>query len=289
MEKYRYFNYNGAIYAQSHKVLNIQNRSFRYGDGLFESMCYKDGHIQFLDFHIERLHKGMMLLKMEGAKLFDAFFIRGEVTQLIKKNNLKGNIRIRFAVFREGAGLYAPETNKVGFLIEVEEFELKANSQSSTGLIIDVFTDHKKSINNFSALKSSNALLYVLAGIYRKNHGLDEVLLLNENGLLCEASGSNIFIWYRGVLYTPALSEGCVEGVMRRVVMEVAKLNNIEVVEAQINPEILNEAEEIFLTNAVQGVQWVLGYKKKRFFNKFSKDLHAKVVHWQHEQLEESN
>jgi branched-chain amino acid aminotransferase len=125
-----------------------------------------------------------------------------------------------------------------------------------------------------------------MAGIYRKHHGLDDVILLNENGLLCEASGSNVFIWYRDTLYTPALSEGCVDGVMRRIVMEVARENDIDVIEAQINPEILNEAEELFLTNAVHGMQWVLGYQKKRFFNKLSKDLHAKIVQWQLDKLD---
>lgn len=280
-----YFNYNGLISESGDKVIGIHNRSFRYGDGLFESMRWENGDVLFLDFHIERLHKGMNLLKLEGAKLFDAFFIRQQVAQLIKRNNLHGAARIRLNVFREGAGLYSPETNKAAFLLEVEALNAKVNSHNSAGIIIDIFKDHKKSINEFSQIKSNNALLYVLAGIYRKNHGLDDVILLNENGLLCEASGSNVFIWYRDTLYTPALSEGCVDGVMRRVVMEVARQNEISVVEAQINPEVLNEAEELFLTNAVHGMQWVLGYQKKRFFNKLSKDLQVKIAQWQLDKL----
>ncbi len=287
MENNRYFNYDGIICAVGEKVIGIQNRSFRYGDGLFESMSWKNGDIQFLEYHIDRLQKGMNLLKLEGAQLFDAFFIRQKVEQLIKKNNLKGFARVRLSVYRGGGGLYSPETNKASFILEAEELDGKVNAQNSAGLIIDIFKDHKKSINDFSPIKSNNALLYVLAGIYRKNHGLDEVILLNENGLLCEASGSNIFVWYKDTLYTPALSEGCVEGVMRRVVIEVARLNKINVIEAQINPEILNEAEELFLTNAVHGMQWVLGYQKKRFFNKLSKDLQEKISQWQVDQLEE--
>lgn len=287
MENNRYFNYNGIICAVGEKVIGIHNRSFRYGDGLFESMCLKNGAIQFLDYHIDRLQKGMNLLKLEGAQLFDAFFIQQEVAQLIKKNNLKGSVRVRLTVFRDGGGLYSPETNKASFVLEAEELDGKVNAHNSAGLIIDVYKDHKKPVNDFSQIKSNNALLYVMAGVYRKNNGLDEVILLNENGLLCEASGSNIFIWFRNTLYTPALSEGCVEGVMRRVVIEVARMHEINVIEAQINPEILNEAEELFLTNAVHGMQWVLGYQKKRFFNKLSKDLQAKIDQWQIDQLED--
>lgn len=282
-----YFNYNGIISEGGDKVIGIHNRSFRYGDGLFESMRWENGEILFLDYHIDRLHKGMNILKLEGAKLFDAFFIRQQVAQLVKRNNLHGAARIRLNVFREGGGLYSPETNKAAFLLEVEALNAKVNSHNSAGLIIDIFKDHKKPINEFSQIKSNNALLYIMAGIYRKNHGLDDVILLNENGLLCEASGSNVFIWYRDTLYTPALSEGCVDGVMRRVVMEVARENEISVVEAQINPEVLNEAEELFLTNAVHGMQWVLGYQKKRFFNKLSKDLQGKIAQWQQNKLED--
>lgn len=277
----RYFNYNGVISVVGDKVFGIHNRSFRYGDGLFESMCWRNGAIQFLDYHIERLHKGMNLLKLEGAQLLDAFFVRQEVAQLIKKNDIQGAVRVRLSVFRDGGGLYSPETNKSTYLLEAEPLDEKVNAHNSAGLIIDIFKDHKKPINDFSQLKSNNALLHVMAGIYRKNQGLDDVIILNDNGLLCEASGSNVFIWYRNTLYTPALSEGCVDGVMRRVVMEVARENGIEVIEAQMNPEILNEAEELFLTNAVHGMQWVLGYQKKRFFNKLSKDLHAKIMQWQ--------
>lgn len=280
-----YFNYNGIISERGDKVIDIHNRSFRYGDGLFESMRWENGDIPFLDYHVERLNKGMKILKLEGSKLFDAFFIRQQVTQLVKRNNLQGPVRIRLNVFREGGGLYSPETNHAAFLLEVEALNAKVNSHNSAGLIIDIFKDHKKPINDFSQIKSNNALLYVMAGIYRKNHGFDEVILLNENGLLCEASGSNIFVWYRNTLYTPALSEGCVDGVMRRVVMEVALKNDIPVIEAQINPEILNEAEELFITNAVHGMQWVLGYQKKRFFNKLSKDLQLKVEQWKLDKL----
>ena len=119
-----------------------------------------------------------------------------------------------------------------------------------------------------------------MAGLYRKQKGVDDVLVLNQDGFLCESVSSNIFVWYDGKLYTPALSEGCVAGVMRRVVIELAAENNYEVVEAQINPDIMHLADELFFTNAIQGIQWVLGYKKKRYFKRISKMLQEKLVSW---------
>lgn len=289
MNQSSYLDFNGEFYHSGDAVFHVTNRSFRYGDGLFETMRWENGRIMLLNYHIERLHKGMDMLMLEGTKLFDSLFIQQKVTALLKKNQLlEYECRVRFTVFRGGAGLYTPQTNQASYLIEVYKLDKKVNVHNQAGLIIDVFPDHRKPINTLSNIKSSNALLYVLAGVYRKKNALDDVLLINEAGFLVESSSSNIFIWYKETLYTPALSEGCVDGVMRRSIIDFAKENEIEIVEAQINPQILNEAEEIFLTNAVHGMQCVLGYKKKRYFHRLSKELWKKYEQWQ-TQLTESN
>jgi branched-chain amino acid aminotransferase len=144
-------------------------------------------------------------------------------------------------------------------------------------VIIDVFDELKKPSGPFASLKSNNALMQVMAGIARKKKGLDEMLILNEEGYLCEAIAANLFVWYGKVLYTPALSEGCVDGVMRRAIIELTRQEGYEVVEAQIRPEILQEADELFLTNAINGINWVMGYKKKRYFNHLSRQLQDKL------------
>src|SRR5690606_33261241 len=95
-----------------------------------------------------------------------------------------------------------------------------------------------------------------------------------------------IFIYYEKTLYTPALTEGCVAGIMRTVVMKMAEHEGIPVVEAQISPEIMKEADEIFCTNSVQGGQWVMGYKQKRYFNKISRILQEKLQTWGEEARE---
>jgi branched-chain amino acid aminotransferase len=141
------------------------------------------------------------------------------------------------------------------------------------GLIMDIFTEIPKPSNYLSNIKTCNSLVYVMAGLYKTQNKLDEVFLLNQNGFLCEAGSSNIFILYQNHLYTPALSEGCVEGVMRQVVINLARKNNIPVTEAQINPEILYEADEVFLTNAGRGIQTVMGFGVRRYFNAVSKRL----------------
>jgi branched-chain amino acid aminotransferase len=145
------------------------------------------------------------------------------------------------------------------------------------GLIVDVFDDVTKPVNTLANHKTCNSLVYVMAGIYRKENNLDEVFILNHNGFLCEAMSANIFVVFKKKIYTPALSEGCISGVMRTVVMQLANEGKMEVIEAQINPDILNEAEEVFLTNASRGIQWVMGFNSKRYFNKVSKELLSRL------------
>jgi branched-chain amino acid aminotransferase len=141
------------------------------------------------------------------------------------------------------------------------------------GLIMDIFTEVPKPVNYLSNIKTCSSLPLVMAGLFKVQHKLDEVFLLNQEGNLCEAGNSNIFVWYKSHLYTPALSEGCVEGVMRGIAVKLAKQSGIPCTEAQINPDILYEADEVFLTNASRGIQWVMGFGVKRYFNQLSKGL----------------
>lgn len=276
----QYINFDGQIIAADLPVATMDNRALRYGDGLFETMLWKDGDIRFLDFHIERLQKGMQLLQFEENTKFDRFFIRSKVDELARKNNVIGQqLRVRFSVFRAGGGLYSPETNKPVFCIQLSQIPTSLRDKKM-GLIIDLFTDVKKPFSDLSHVKSNNALIYVLAGVHKKKYAFDEVLILNQGGFLCEALTSNIFVYFEKTLYTPALSEACIDGVMRRVVMDMANDEGIPVVEAQIDPQIMKQADEIFCTNATQGVQWVMGYKQKRYFNKISRILQEKLINW---------
>lgn len=272
-----YINFNGSLIPANQPAITVGNRSFKYGDGLFETMRWNGSSIRFLSYHLERLQEGMQLLQMEGGAKFDPYFVKESTLALVKKNRISGQARIRLNIFRDGAGYYSPETNKTQFVLETIPLAEERYQLNKAGVIIDVFNDHTKPKGPLAAIKSNNALLYVMAGLARKKRACDDMLLLNQDGFLCESISSNIFIWYDNALYTPAVSEGCVAGVMRRAVIELAKDNGIEVVEAQIRPEILHEADEMFLTNAIQGIHWVMGYKKKRYFNHLSKLLQEKL------------
>ncbi len=272
-----YINFNGSILPADQLIFRANNRGFRYGDGLFESMRFLKGKLKFPEMHIDRIQKGMKLLKFDNCSLIDTWFIREKVEELIRRNKTGADARIRLTVFRDSEGLYSPVSNKFAYLLEIQKLEESQYVLNKKGFIIDVFDEIPKPVNAFSNLKTCNAMVYVLAGIYKNQNDLDEVLILNQHGFLCESVSSNVFVVYDRKLYTPALNEGCIAGVMRQVVIRLAKENNIELVEAQINPDILNEADEVFLTNAAKGIQWVMGYNNKRYFNEVSRFLNEKL------------
>jgi branched-subunit amino acid aminotransferase/4-amino-4-deoxychorismate lyase len=273
----RFINFNGEIHNEDDKILTIANRGFRYGDGIFETMRMIDGKLKFADLHADRLQNGMKAVKLEGYSQLDSYFLKEKTEELCKRNKIQQNARFRLTVFRDSMGLYTPEQNKNAYSLEVSALHSSLYELNPKGLIMNVYEDIPKPVNRLSNLKSCNSLLYVMAGLYKKQQRLDEAFILNQHGFLCETISSNVFIVYKGQLVTPALSEGCVGGIMREVVMKIAKENDLHMVEAQINPEILNEAEEVFLTNAVKGVQWVMGFNRKRYFNEVSRFLVEKL------------
>ncbi|SEG60818.1 aminotransferase class IV [Sphingobacterium lactis] len=278
-----YINFNGTLVPEDAAILTADSRAFRYGDGLFETMLWRDGDVRFLDLHVERLKESMEMLHFDDFDKFDAYFIRTKIEELLRKNNMVGQqARIRLIVYRDGGGLYGPDSNKPGYVLQADR-KPETLRDKKTGLIVDVYEEYRKPFSALAKIKSNNALIYVMAGLYRKKHAFDEVMVLNQAGNLCEGLTSNIFVFYDKVLYTPALSEGCVAGVMRRVVMDMAQEQGIEVVEAEIKPEIMKVADEIFCTNAVEGIQWVMGYKHKRYFNKISRIFQERLQSWTYE------
>ena len=272
-----YILYNDEFVAAGMPILTAQNRGFKYGDGLFESMRMINGKLKFAAQHADRLQAGMKALKIEGGNLLDEYFLKQKTAELSKKNKLKDNVRFRLSVYRAGDGLYTPDSNKSGYVLEASPLAENSYELNKKGLIVDVYDEMAKSIDKLSNYKTSNSLLYVMAGLYKKQQRLDEAFILNQNGFLCESLSSNVFVVYDKQIYTPALSEGCIAGVMRGVVMNIAKSSDIPLTEAQINPEVLKEAEEVFITNAVGGIRWVMGYGRKRYFNEVSKILVTKL------------
>lgn len=273
MSKAQFVIYNGEVIQGSNAPIELQNRGFRYGDGLFETIRITGGEPRFVDAHYHRLISGMKVLKMELPDAFSTTYFENHLKNLIQRNGVKEGGVARLSVFRKDGGTYRPKTNSVSFALEVNEYEDNHFELNQNGLNIDVYSEIVKPINELSVFKTSNALLYVMASIHAQENNLDDVLLVNDKGGLLESSSSNVFIVSNGVLYTPGLEEGCVGGTMRMKIINLALANNMKVYECNLLAQNLLAADEVFLTNAVAGVKWVKSYKNKRYFNKTSRFL----------------
>jgi len=271
MSESRYIDYNGEHIHSEEPVLLCDNRAFLYGDALFETMICFDGRIPFIREHISRLKQSMEILKMRIPFQFNEEFFNDQVGRLLKRNKFYKGVRVRLTVFRKEGGLYTPLTNEVSYLIDITPINFDRFSINNKGLVIDVYKDHLKPINTFSSIKSTNALLFTMAGLYKKQNKLDECIILNQNKHICETISSNIFLAKNNKLFTPSLESGCLRGVMRKIIIELATDNRINVDEVpNLTVDHLTETDECFITNAINGVRWVSGFKNGRFFNKMS-------------------
>ena len=273
----RLANYNGKFVSADEGFLPAENRSFRYGDGLFESIRVTDGLPLFVDTHFARLKEGMEVLGITVPPDYSGKFFYDKITQLISENNITEGARVRLTIFRSEGGLYQPSDNSPGYLIEIIPLENNYFELNENGLHVDLFPDIKKPVNKLSIYKTCNSLLYILASAWAVKNKLNDALIVNDKGNIIEATSTNLFIVCNGVLYTPALTDGCVAGVMRMQIINLAIENKIKVYECSLTPQNLLVADEVFLTSAVRGLQWVSSYRMKRYYNTLTRVLLDKL------------
>lgn len=276
----QFINHNGTIVLADQPVLTINNRSFAYGDGLFETIRITNGRSQFVKEHLQRLSIGAEILKMQIPASLTASFIENIISELAQKNNLIHDGRARFSIYRNTGGYYAPADNSISYALEVTPIEEQGYVLNSKGYTIDLYTGFKKPQNTLSSIKSANSAIYVLAGIFKDQQQLDECLIQNEKSHIIETISSNLFAVKNGVLYTSPVSDGCMDGIMRKKIIEIAQASRIAVYEITMMQHVLLGADELFLTNAINGIRWVVAYKQKRYFNNTSKRFIEKLNQW---------
>ena len=225
MELKQFLNHNGHYFETDQPLLTVNNRAFCYGDSLFETLRFTNFKTQFLQDHLQRLFNGMTILKMHIPEQFTETFFDESISKLAKKNGITSDGRIKITIYRNQGGLYAPDDNTISYLMECSPLEENGYTLNFKGYTVDLYSDLKKSQSVLSSIKSGNSAIYVMAGIHKNINFLDECILMNEKGNITEAISSNIFAVKNGVLYTPPIADGCINGVMRKKIIEIAKVN----------------------------------------------------------------
>ncbi|RPD90712.1 aminotransferase class IV [Aureibaculum marinum] len=253
-------NYNGNI-LETPPNLSVNNRAFKYGDGLFETIKIKNSNVVFLEDHYFRLMASMRMLRMNIAMEFTLEFFEQEILKTTKANNLT-DARVRFTVNRKDGGLYLPTTNNTHFLVEASPLTVQLKNK----YVVDLFKDYYVYSGVLSTLKTNAKTLNVVGSIYANENELDNCILLNEKKQLVEALNANIFLVKGKTISTPPLSEGCIKGVFRKKLIEfISKDGEFNIEERELSPFELQKADEVFLTNAIVGIQQVTNYRKKTF------------------------
>jgi branched-chain amino acid aminotransferase len=268
-----YVNNNGTILTADAPTIHPGNRGHLYGDGVFESIRVMNGRPLNVANHVKRMLEAAKVIKMRAPSFFTTSFFEEKIIELLRMSNITDGGRCRMSLDRATGGAYLPDSNECTFYIEVYPYEVSHFELNAKGLEVDIYQDIKIQKNFLSNYKTKAGLVYVMAAIAAKEKGLDDLFLANDKGNILETSCCNIFIVSNGVLYTPGLDEGCLAGTMRMQIINLAIANGIKVYECTILPQNLLAADEIFVTNAIRGINWIGGYRTKRFFNNMSRKL----------------
>lgn len=269
-------NLNGILVEQE-SVLN-QNRAFLYGDAVFETLKVVNGKVLFMEDHYFRLMASMRIIRMQIPMNFTLEYLERQILELAEKNLCSDSCRVRFTVYRNDGGFYLPTDRNVSFLISTQAIENKVYTINEVPYEVELYKDFYVSKQLLSTIKSTNKLIHTVGSIFADENGYQNCLLLNEEKNVVEALNGNLFMLTNNRLVTPPLSEGCLNGIMRKQIIELAKkIDGLEFSEEPISPFDLQKADELFVTNVIQGIQPITNYRKKEFALNWSPILVEKV------------
>ena len=260
-------NFNGTL-QENTQTLSTTNRGFAYGDALFETLKVVHGKILFWEDHYFRLMASMRILRMEIPMQFTMEFLEEEILKTIESNALaKQTVRVKLTVYRDSEGLYLPKTNEVGYLVQTKAIDNDFYLLSDVDYTVDLYKDFYVAPGLLSSLKTNNKVLHVTGSIYASENDLDNCLVLNTNKQVVEALNGNLFLVKETTIKTPPITDGCLKGIMRKQLLDILSTlaDEYTVEEASISPFELQQADELFITNVITGIQPITNYRKKTY------------------------
>ena len=270
-------NFNGNIQENS-SILIENNRGFLFGDSVFETIKMLDNKVLFLEDHYFRLMASMRICRMEIPMNFTMEYFESQILNLIQSLKNSNSFRVRFTVYRDSEGFYLPKSRNVQFIVTTTPLNSELYSFQKEIYEVELYKDSYVPKQLLSTLKTNNKMLQITGSIFAKENGYDNCLVLNDEKNVVEALQSNLFMKIGNVVVTPPISDGCLNGIMRKQVIEILnKMDGIEVKETSISPFDLQKADELFLTNVITGIQPITKYRKKEYTVNFSNEILVKL------------
>ncbi len=254
---------NGTLVPEEQATVSVFDHGLLYGDGVFEGIRTYNGRVFVLDEHVARLFRSAkaiaLNIPMSHEEVCDA------VIETCRENDtMNGYVRLVVTRGVGTLGLNPYLCDKPQVFIIAANIQLYPEELYEKGLrIVTVGTvrNHPEAIN--PNIKSLNYLNNILAKIEAINAGVMEAIMLNHQGFVAEATGDNIFLVRGTEMLTPPASSGCLEGITRNVVIDLARAAGIEVREAVISRYDLYTADEVFLTGTAAEVVPVVEIDKR--------------------------
>lgn len=234
------------------------DRGLMHGLGLFETILAVDGQPIFAELHLERLRASCE--RLGWCPGFPDF---GQImAELIQMNELgRGRARIRLAI-SAGSGLVHDLALGDDHVIWITAVPAAEPPLTST-LNLSPWVRNERS--SLAGLKCASYAENLVALAHAVRLGFEETLFLNTTGHLCEAATSNLFLVKNGAVFTPSLESGCLPGITRSVVMDLAAQKGIPCEERDVTMDDLSSAEELFLTSSIRGLMGISRFEDRIF------------------------
>ena len=269
-------NINGTLYQDFEANIPTNNRGLAYGDSVFETIKFNNNKPVFWEAHYFRLMASMRILRMEIPMHFTPEFLENEIVNLVQSfPNNAISYRVKITVYRDSEGFYTPTSNNVSYIISAQELSSDLYKINQGHYEIELFKDYLISPNLLSTLKTNNKAVNVVGSIFAKDNNYNNCLLLNTDKSIIEALNGNIFLIKGNTVKTPPLADGCLKGILREKLIEIiSKSPDFELSESSISPFELQKADELFITNVIQGIVPITKFRKKEF----SADICSKLL-----------
>ena len=266
--------FNGKILELEKFSINYNNRFFLYGDGFFETIKYVPSKVLFWEQHYFRLMGSLCMLRFDIPSFFNEEFFLNQINITLEANHLqKSSARVKILFFRESKGFYKPSENKLSYIISCEPIINEKYFINEKGLKVDIFNEYKLGKSALNNIKSSNRLPNVLATFYNEDNQLDDCIFINESNHIVESISGNIFIVLNDYIITPTLKSGCINGVMRKYLLQQKNICGLNILEKDIIISDILNAEELFFTNVMSCASWAQSFRDKLYDNKYSKKI----------------
>lgn len=272
-------NYNGARISAEDNILALHNRAFAYGDAVTDVSKYSYQQLLFWEEHYLRLMAGMRVLRMNIPMSFSMEYIEEEILKTIRSNALESQpVRVRISIFRKSGNTYTPTNNDIEYLIETQPLSSAFYVLNEEPYEVELFKDFYIQPDLLANIKHTNRIVNVLGSIFAQENDYQNCILLNSQKNIAGALDGNIFLVNGNTLKTPALTDGAVNGITRKMLIKsLQKVGDYQVEETSISPFELQKADELFITNSLIGIQPVSQYRKKTYTHTATKSLIGKL------------